>query len=95
MAESLQMFAKILDTAGRPLSKRVRLTVQVKDLGNRGRVVRGSFRRQRSVPFMTGDRFLVQLPQESAKQLGIDGPVPAVAFPKGKSVDFQVCKPLA
>ena len=89
------MFARILDATGRPLTKPVNVKLKVEDPEGQGLCVTGSFPRRHNVPFLPGDKFLLQFSANGAKQLGVRNPAVAVAFPKGKVVDFRLHNPLA
>ncbi len=89
------MIARILDTSGRPLAKPVKVKLKIEDREGQRLCVSGSFPRRRGVPFLAGDKFLLQFRDEGAKELGVTNPSVAVAFPKGKIVDFRLHNPLA
>ncbi len=89
------MFARILDTNGRPLAKPVKVKLKVEDREGQGLCVTGYFPRRRGVPFLPGDKFLLQFSDDRAKKMGVKNPSVAVAFPKGKVVDFRLHNPLA
>ncbi len=89
------MLARIYDVKGRPLTKAIEVSLKIDDRGMGGRYVSGFFPRRRSVPFMTGDKFLLQFLDKSAEELAVDNPLMAIAFPKGDVVDFRPYRPLA
>jgi len=88
------VFARILDTTGRPLGKPVNVKLKVDERDGKGLCVTGSFPR-RKVPFLPGDKFLLQFANYGAKKVGVKNPSVAVAFPKGDVVDFRLHNPLA